>query len=341
MIKTALIGFGLSGRVFHAPLIDTNPKMQLAGIYSSRVDEIKEKYSQVKVYGDLKEIFDDVIDLVVITSPNEFHFEQAKQFLEAGVHVIVEKPFVINTQEADELVALAKSKNLVLSVYHNRRFDGDFLTIQKLIEEDKFGSISYFESHFDRHRPFSKNLGWREEQKPGSGFLYDLGSHLIDQMLVLFGQPQSVFADIANMRENTTVDDYFHLIFYYEKMRAVLHSTNIGPKSDLRFKVDGTKASYVKYKLDPQESALKAGKVPSIDKWGEEEDLFHGTLYTEEKELVIPTEKGCYQQYYDQVASAILEGTPNPVNPQEAADVISIIEACFESSIQKKIIDLT
>jgi scyllo-inositol 2-dehydrogenase (NADP+) len=340
MIKTAVIGYGLSAKVFHLPFIEENEQYKLCYIQSSRSDEIKKDFPDVKQTTSYEEILKSDVELIIITTPNEFHFDLCQQALSSNKHVVVEKPFTVTSSQASQLIQLAEKMNKIIAVYHNRRLDGDFLTIKELMANNKLGKINYFESHFDRHRPQSKNLGWREENKPGSGFLYDLGSHLIDQALVLFGKPKALFCDLDSMRENTNVDDYFHLILYYENMRAVLHSTNIGVKSDLRFKIHGESASFIKYHLDPQEGQLKNKVKLSETNFGLEEVESYGKLYHAEKVIDIKTHKGSYQQFYLNLVNSIQQNTPFFISPKEAKLVIEIIEKAFESAKQGIKIDL-
>ena len=343
-IKVGLVGYGLSGATFHAPLLSVLEEFEVLKVVSSNKDKVIQDLSGVEVVKSLAEVLDDqAIDLVVITTPSGLHYEMAKQSLMAGKHVILEKPMVVETQEAEDLIKIAEEKNLLLSVYHNRRWDNDYLTVKKLVSEGVLGEINTYQVHFDRFRPEVRDR-WREKQGPGSGTLYDLGSHLIDQALQLFGLPKFILADVSAQRENGETDDYFHLILGYEKLRVILHSGSIVPSNGPRFQVHGSKGSFIKYGLDGQEDALKSGKKPIDDSWGADEPEFYGTLNTTDGETVksetIETVNGSYLTYYQKIAESINDGKSAPVSGQEGLLVIKIIEAAQKSSFEKKAIYL-
>jgi len=343
-IKVGLVGYGLSGATFHAPLLSVLEEFEVLKVVSSNKDKVIQDLSGVEVVKSLAEVLDDqAIDLVVITTPSGLHYEMAKQSLMAGKHVILEKPMVVETQEAEDLIKIAEEKNLLLSVYHNRRWDNDYLTVKKLVSEGVLGEINTYQVHFDRFRPEVRDR-WREKQGPGSGTLYDLGSHLIDQALQLFGLPKFILADVSAQRENGETDDYFHLILGYEKLRVILHSGSIVPSNGPRFQVHGSKGSFIKYGLDGQEDALKSGKKPINDSWGADEPEFYGKLNTIDGETVktetIETVNGSYLTYYQKIAESINDGKSAPVSGQEGLLVIKIIEAAQKSSFEKKAIYL-
>jgi len=341
-IKVGLIGYGLSGATFHAPLLSVLDEFEIVKVVTSKQDVVKKDLGDTRVVNSLEEILEDTaIDLVVITTPSGLHFEMAKQSLLSGKHVILEKPMVVETKEAEELIQIAKEKNLLLSVYHNRRWDNDFLTVKKLINDGTLGEINTYQVHFDRFRPVVRDR-WREKQGPGSGMLFDLGSHLIDQALHLFGLPQYVQADVFAQRENGEVDDYFHLVLSYEKLRVILHSGSIVPNNGPRFQIHGSNGSFIKYGIDGQESTLKEGEKPIDDSWGADEPQFYGKLVTVEGEKenheIIPTVHGSYVTYYKEIAESILKGKEAPVTAHEGLSVIRIIEAARKSSTEKRAI---
>ena len=343
-IKVGLVGYGLSGATFHAPLLSVLEEFEVLKVVSSNKEKVLQDLNGVEVVKSLAEVLDDqAIDLVVITTPSGLHYEMAKQSLMAGKHVILEKPMVVETQEAEDLIKIAEEKNLLLSVYHNRRWDNDYLTVKKLVSEGVLGEINTYQVHFDRFRPEVRDR-WREKQGPGSGTLYDLGSHLIDQALQLFGLPKFILADVSAQRENGETDDYFHLILGYEKLRVILHSGSIVPSNGPRFQVHGSKGSFIKYGLDGQEDALKSGKKPIDNSWGADEPEFYGTLNTTDGETVksetIETVNGSYLTYYQKIAESINDGKSAPVSGQEGLLVIKIIEAAQKSSFEKKAIYL-
>ncbi|PLR66193.1 oxidoreductase [Bacillus sp. UMB0893] len=339
-IKVGIVGYGLSGATFHAPLLSVLEEFEIAKVVSSNKEKVQQDLKDAVVVSSLEEVLEDTaIDLVVITTPSGLHYEMAKQSLMAGKHVILEKPMVIETWEAEELISIAEEKKLLLSVYHNRRWDNDYLTVSKLINDGVLGEINTYQVHFDRFRPAVRDR-WREKQGPGSGMLYDLGSHLIDQALHLFGRPQFVMADVFAQRENAETDDYFHIILGYEKLRVILHSGSIVPINGPRFQVHGSKGSFIKYGLDGQEAALKEGKKPLDNSWGADDPQFYGQLVTIEGEIeehkTIETLHGSYVSYYKKIAKSIIEGETAPVTANEGLSVIKIIDAAFKSSKEKK-----
>lgn len=313
MIRTGLIGYGLAGSVFHEPLINACDRLELAAVLTSRSHLLK--------VGSLDDLLSRT-DLVVIASPNRSHFPLAKRVLEEGKHVVIDKPFAVTTDEAEELIEMASAQKLLLSVFHNRRWDGDFLTVEKLLPS--LGKLFLFEANWDRFRPAIKE-GWREVPEPGSGVLNDLGPHLVDQVLKLFGMPDWVDADIAAQRGGAKVDDYFAVTFTYGPMRACLRSSSVMAAPRPRFGVHGTLGSFVKVGLDPQETQLRAGMRPGdsgFKRGGDE-----GTLVLADGSATkIPTEEGNYLHFYEGIAAAILDGAPVPVRPEEARQGLVLID---------------
>jgi scyllo-inositol 2-dehydrogenase (NADP+) len=342
MLKVGLIGYGFSGAVFHAPLLKALESFEITKVLSSNPTKVQKDLGNVEVVSDIQKILaDPAIQLVVVTTPNTLHFEMAKQSLLAGKHVVLEKPMVNTVEEAEQLVEIAKNKNLMLSVYQNRRWDNDFLTVKKLITEGELGEVHTFEAHFDRYRPMVQ-ARWRELEGAGSGILYDLGSHLIDQALHLFGTPQFVQADLLNQRDGAVTDDYFHVLLGYEKLRVILHSGSIVSAHDLKYIVHGNKGSFIKYGIDNQEDALKAGKIPTSKDWGEDNPEKYGelTLISEGKtsKQKVKTIPGSYLTYYQKVLEHITEGKPSPVTAEEGLLTIKILELAKLSNEQKKAI---
>lgn len=338
-VAAGLAGFGVSGKFFHAPFITANPKFKLKKIFK--------RSGADKIYGaDIVSSFNDIlsdkeIELVVITLPNNLHFEAAKEALEAGKHVILEKPFTITSAEGERLVKLAEDKNLILSVYHNRRLDGDFLTVRKIISGNTLGKLAEYESHFDRFRNFIKEGAWRESGGEGSGILYDLGSHLIDQALVLFGKPKSVFADLRIQRPHGKAVDYFEILLDYGYMRAALKSGMLVKEAPARFILRGVKGTYIKTGMDPQENALRNGAGLADDNYGIEGEDRWGIFYSEDGSVSkIKTERGDYREFYNNIYEAIRNNKELLVKPKEALDVIRIIEKCRQSAAERKWIDL-
>ncbi|GGF92654.1 oxidoreductase [Paenibacillus abyssi] len=344
-IHIGIIGYGLSGSVFHAPLIDSVEELQLRAIVSSSADKVHQDYPHTEVIPDVDSLLvKQDIDVVVVTSPNATHYEYAKQAILAGKHVVVEKPFTVTTAEAEDLIGLADQQGVVLSVYQNRRWDGDFLTVQSLLETGMLGRLSLYESHFERYRPQLQNR-WKEHQLPGSGILYDLGSHLIDQALTLFGKPESVWADLRMEREGTQIVDYYHLVLGFAGgMRAILHSGSLVKQPGPRFQLHGDQGSFIKFGLDPQEEQLKRGVRPGDHGYGEDQPAGFGQMTTEAGGLTmrstIETRRGCYEMYYGQLAKAISAGGEVPVPATDALHTMRIIEAAIESSREQRTITL-
>lgn len=333
MIRTGLIGYGLGGMAFHAPLIDAVPELDLAAIATSRAAAVHERYPTVTVLPDAAALLADRdIELVAISTPNDTHFPLARAALEVGKHVVIDKPFATSVAEAETLIALAEARGRVLSVFHNRRWDGDFLTVQKLLDEGALGEITLYEARWDRFRPALRG-NWHEEAGPGGGVLIDLGPHLIDQALALFGPPQSITADIAAQREGSQVDDYFELTLHYGRMRAVLSSASIVPAPRPHFAVHGTKASFVKHGLDPQEAQLRDGGRADARGHGVEDPAQHGALIGGDgTRRTVISERGDYRRYYAGVARAIREGVPAPVSPSDALAGLRIVELARQSA---------
>ena len=330
-IKTAVIGYGFSAKTFHIPFVTYLNEFELVAISTSK-QEVKDDWPEISHF----EQADDLLtqsdaELVIITAPNDVHFKLAKLALENGKHVIIEKPFVTKSDEGEELIALAKKKRLLLSVYHNRRWDGDFLTVQKMLNEQRLGELKYFESHFDRFRPEVRQR-WKEQAADGGGLLFDLGSHLLDQAITLFGLPEAISADCKIMRQGSNNVDYFHLILHYPDHLAVLHSDMLSAGPNKRLTINGTAGSYIKYGIDPQEERLIAGAIPSTNDWSEEEPSQYGHFYDANHCQPIKTERGCYQEYFCQVASAIHTGSDCPVTAEEALLNIKLINLAMESS---------
>ncbi|SQI93956.1 oxidoreductase ydgJ [Klebsiella oxytoca] len=292
-IRVGLIGYGYASKTFHAPLISGTPGMTLAAVASSDENKVHADWPAMPVVSGPERILNDPnIDLVVIPTPNDTHFPLAKAALEAGKHVVVDKPFTVTLSQARELEALAKSGGRLLSVFHNRRWDSDFLTVKALINEGLLGEVGYFESHFDRYRPQVRNR-WREQGGPGSGIWYDLAPHLLDQVVNLFGLPVSMQVDLAQLRPGSQSTDYFHAVLAWPQRRVVLHGTLVAAAETARFIIHGSRGSYVKYGLDPQEERLKSGERLPQEDWGY--DMRDGVLtraegedITEESWLTLP-----------------------------------------------------
>lgn len=323
----ALVGYGYAGKTFHAPLIAAAKGLRLHTVVSRQGDVVKTDWPEAKVAADLgAALADPGVELVVIAAPNALHAPLARQALEAGRAVVVDKPFTLTVAEAKDLAALAEARGRLLSVFHNRRWDADFLTLQALIAEGRLGRIVRFESHFDRFRPQVRDR-WREADVPGAGVWYDLGPHLIDQALVLFGRPLGVSADLAVVRDGGKATDYAHAVLRYEGLRVILHADMLSAASDLRFAVQGERAGWIKSGLDIQEDQLKATGRAGGDGWGL--DPRPGLLIDGETGARMPVDgpAGDYRRFYDQIALALRGQAPNPVPPDQAVAVTEVLEA--------------
>jgi predicted dehydrogenase len=341
MIKTAVIGYGFSAKTFHLPFIEASEKFQLVSISTSKLEQVRTEWSDITSYKTAQELIQESdAQLVVITAPNDVHYSLAKLCLQHGKHVIIEKPMVTTVHQGEELVSLAKAQGLLLSVYHNRRWDGDFLTVKRLIQDGLIGRVRFFESHFDRFRPIVKDR-WREQPGPGTGNWFDLGSHLLDQALCLFGMPQAVTARCLALRDNSKTTDYFHVMLHYSDCEVVLHGSPFSAGPNLRFQVQGTKGSFIKYGYDPQEELLKLGRIPNTPQWAEENKELFGTVFTEAGSEIVPTMWGSYQSYYSGIADAINAGKAIPVSGEDALQVINLLKIAEKSYQLGKTIVLT
>jgi scyllo-inositol 2-dehydrogenase (NADP+) len=338
MIEVGLIGFGLAGRAFHAPVIRAVPGLHLAAILQRSGDEAAEKYPDVRIVRSLDELLAiQEIQLIVIATPNDTHYPIARQCLAAGRDVVVDKPFVTTFEEASSLVQFAKNAGRLLTVYQNRRYDGDFQAIRQLVAAGTLGPIVRFETTYDRYRPQLKPGAWRETQRPGSGILFDIAPHLIDHALVLFGLPEAVTADVRIERENALADDAFDITLHYpSSMRAVLRSSILAAALRPRFVVFGTQGSFVKQSFDPQENNLRYGKIPVNTPWGWEPEENWGVLTVPSgdsfEQRRIPSANCDYRDYYANVRDTLLGKATIAVTTVWALNVMRLLELTRESS---------
>lgn len=332
-VRVAIIGYGLAGSVFHAPLVDSVDGMEVAAIVTSnpeRIDAAKQAYPECRILSSVDEVWNsaDDLDLVVVASPNKFHFPHCKAALEAGLAVVVDKPMAVRSEECRELIELAASKKLPFSVFQNRRWDGDFLTVRKLVEDGRLSGVFRIESRFERFRPEAIKR-WRESGAPeeAGGLLYDLGSHLIDQACVLFGDPISVHAELNVRRTNAeAVDDVFLSLSFQNDVTAHLWCSAIAGIQGPRFRVLGLNGAYEKYGLDPQEDQLKAGLRPGDTNWGLDKTGSDGSLVSTTSDTSVETLPGSYELYYKQMRDAVRGLSPVPVPPEAGLRTIEIIE---------------
>ncbi len=339
MLNVGLVGFGFAGKTFHAPVIRVVEGLRLTTIVQRHGGGAPDpRYADVEFVRSVDELLSRGLDLVVIATPNTSHHPIAKQCLQAGRHVVIDKPFTTTVAEADELVQLGAAQRRVLSIYQNRRFVGDFVTLRALLSQGALGRVTMYESHFDRFRPELRAGAWREQSLPGSGVWFDLGAHLLDQALVLFGTPQAISADIRTERDGAAADDAFDVILHYPHMRALLRGSMLAAAPGPTFAVHGTNGSYIKYGLDPQEAALKAGRVPDEPDWDAEPSELYGELTGPEDTRTIPTIPSSFRHYYENVRDAILGKAPLAVTPEQARNVIRGLELAVASSQQRRVV---
>lgn len=340
-IQTALASYGMSGSVFHAPFLDIHPMFEIRTIVERTKDNARKRYPYVHIARSFEEMLTDPeIQLVVVNTPDVTHYTYARQALLAGKNVVVEKPLVFDVKEGEELVALAKEKDLLLAVYQNRRWDGDFLTVKKVIDSGVLGRIVEFNSTYQRYRNFIQPGTWKEKADKRVGLTYNLGSHMIDQAVALFGMPTAVYADIDQVRDHSAVDDYYHIQLIYPHVKVCLRASYLMREETPRYSVHGTSGSFIKYGLDPQEELLKTGASPVGTDWGKEDEAYWGTLNTDINGLhfrgKIETIPGNYAAFYDDIYYAL----SNHIQPQTAAEhvlsVIRIIDAAFKSAANNK-----
>ena len=332
-----MASFGMSGMVFHGPLLDAHPGFHLKSVVQRSKSDARAHYPEIKIERSFDRLLaDDEIELIIVNATNDTHFAFTQSALNAGKHVVVEKPFVNTVREGVRLIDLAGRKDRILSVFQNRRWDSDFLTVQKIVQAGFLGRIVEFTGSFDRYRNFIQENTWKEEPGPGSGLLYNLGPHLIDQVIVLFGHPEALHADIRKVRTGTQVDDFFDISLYYPDLKAQVHSSYLVREPSPRFTLHGTLGSFIKYGLDPQEAALKAGGIPGRPGWGIEEETLSGWLNTEIEGIPIQgkvtSEPGNYLAYYDNIFDAIRNKKSLSVPAKQSLLNIYIMEKAFESA---------
>ncbi len=337
-IRTGLVSFGISSRTFHAPFLTTMPEFELVKVMERNGNESEKKYPGVIAVRSLDELLaDETIELIVITSPNETHHTYAIAAMEAGKHVVVEKPFANNSKEAMEMVETSHRTGKICSVYQNRRYVTDFLTMRKILDEKLLGEVHEFDAHYDRYRPLPRTYGtWREDDIPGSGVFFDLGPHLIDQSLCFFGLPQRIHADIRRQKPYSKVDDYFDIRLDYGWLKVLLKSSMLVREMGPRYMIHGTLGSYIKSGEDPQEDRLKAGELPIGEDWCYESEDTYGLLHTEIDGKPVrekyPSLRGNYAGFYANMHASIRNNAPVSEKPEHGFNVIRIIELAFESS---------
>ena len=334
-INAALVGYGFAGQTFHAPFLTSTPGLALRWVVSRDAAKVQAELPGCRV-GSLDEVLaDSTVDLVVIATPNDTHAPIARQALLAGKHVVIDKPFALDLAEAEALVELAEKQQRLLSIFHNRRWDGDFLTVRRLLAEGALGKIAQFESHFDRYRPEVRQR-WREAGGPGSGLWFDLGPHILDQALQLFGQPDWIQADLAAQRPGALSDDYFHVVLGYGALRVILHGSCLVSATMPRFVIHASEGSFIKFGMDVQEEQLKLGLRPPAANWGldPEPGQLSRMVEGQPRVLAVSGEAGDYGAYYRGVCAAIRGEADNPVPAVEALAVMALLDLARESDSQ-------
>ena len=346
MIDVGLVGFGLAGRSFHAPVIRAVPGLRLAAIVQRNGSEAATQYPDVRVVRTLVELLTDPkIRLVVIATPNDSHFQLAHRCLTAGRDVLVDKPFTTTLEKATTLVEFAKKQGRLITVYQNRRYDGDFQALLQIAKSGVMGRIVNFEANYDRFRPQLKHGAWRERSGPGNGIFFDLGPHLIDYALSLFGMPEAVTADIRIDREGAVVDDTFDVALHYpDGLRADLRSSILAIAPRPHFLMHGLRGAFFKQTVDPQELNLRYGKIPAEGPWGAEPEENWGVLTTSENgELTqrrVPSVNCDFRDFYANLRDAILGQAEPAVSPEWALDVMRLLELARQSSSERRTVSV-
>lgn len=343
ILKTGICSYGMSGRLFHAPFIDAHPGYELTAIVERNKNDSREKYPHSKLYRSVEELCADKdLQLIVVNTPTHLHYQQAKLVLQSGKHLVIEKPFTVTVKEAEELAAFAEKNNLFISVYQNRRYDGDYRAVKEVLQQGLLGDLREAEIRYDRYRPSFGGKQHKEGDLPGAGILYDLSPHLVDQAIRLFGFPKAVYADIWKMREDVEAPDYFEILFYYDKLRVRLKASCIARESTYAYTLHGMKGSFLQQRSDMQEQQLQAGVKPSIENWCPAPASPDGLLHTEINGEVVRRETtsspGNYMGYYDDVYKALTGQGPNPVPAADGIHNMRIIEAALESFASGKIV---
>jgi len=340
-IVTAICSFGMSGQVFHGPALKILPQFKIHKILERNHRFSEKLYPQATIVKDFEKIMHDpVVELVIVNTPDILHFEMAKMAMEAGKHVVVEKPFAKTSAEAAQLIEIANKNSVLLTVYQNRRLDGGFLTIQKVLENKLLGRIVEYECHYDRYRNFIQEGSWKEDGDERTGVLFNLGPHIVDQALVLFGKPKAVTAHLSVLRTGGRTTDHFDIRLHYSGFDATLRCSYLVREMGPQFIVHGTEGSFVKMPTDPQEEMLKVNRLPDEPGWGKEPPSDWGTLNTSLNGLhvegKIETIPGNYSHFYVNLYKAIREGGPLMVQPEEALMTIQILETCLVSNKEKR-----
>jgi predicted dehydrogenase len=347
-LRVAILGYGIGGAVFHAPLVTATPGLTVAAIVTGnpeRAGQARESYPEAHIVADADALFAQAgeLDLVVVSTPNRTHVPLALRSIAQGLPVVVDKPFAPTAAEAETIVSAAKTAGVGLTVFQNRRLDSDFLTVRKLLDTGKLGDVVRFESRYDRWVPKPKD-NWRELGDPAEagGVLYDLGAHIVDQALRLFGPVDEVYAEVDRRRAGVAVDDdVFVSLHHTGGVRSQLWASTLAGIRNPRFRLMGTKATFTKYGLDVQEPQIKDGKRPGDEGWGVEPESDAGVLGVNDDLETVPTETGRYEQFYAEVRDALLGKGDFPVDPASSVETLRVIEAAHLSGAERRVVRLT
>lgn len=343
MLKVALCSYGMSGKVFHAPLITAEPGLQLHSILQRNSDSSLQDYPNVSIAKSFDELLQNpAIDLIVVNTPNEFHYSMTKAALEAGKNVVLEKPFVIDLQEGQELIDLAQRQQKMLAVFHNKRLETDHLTVAKIAQSKQLGRIVEVEWHYDRYRNTVTHKRWKEDNLPGAGTWFDLGVHLVDSVLCIFGRPQAVQADMRSLRREDGATDYFNVYLHYNDMRVLLRSNTYVSAKGATVSVHGDKGSFLKFGQDVQEQQMMTGILPGNPQWAKHQEDNYGLLHTQTSQGVkaerITSETGCYEDFYRNIVAHISAKEPLRFGAQQALLAVEVLLAAEESHKTQRIV---
>lgn len=345
VIKVGIAGYGVSGKYMHGPFLKVSDQYKVVSVLERYKNDSQELFPQAQIVRSFDDLLTDDIEMIIITTPNDTHFSYAKRALLKGKHVVVEKPFTITSKDALKLTEIAKKEKRILSVYQNRRYVVDFITIKEIISKKLLGEIHEYEAHYDRYRPGLRSNAWREEQGPGNGIFYDLGAHLIDQALYLFGLPKTITADIRVQRDHAKADDYFDVRLDYGFKKVILKGGMLVREPGPRYMIHGTKGSYIKYGEDPQEQLLRQGILPVAADWGTEDSGQYGLLHTEideqDTKIKYPSLQGNYGLFYINLYQTIVHDAELKEKPEHGYNTIRLIELAYESNKVKAAIPCT
>lgn len=336
-ILTGITSYGMSGKLFHAPFIDAHPGFELVAIVERHNEDSKERYPNATIFRSVEELCkDERLNLIIVNTPTHLHYEHVKIALQAGKNVLVEKPFTITVKEAEELTALAKERGLNLTIYQNRRYDGDYDAVKKVVDSNILGELREVEIRYDRYRPAYGGKPHKEGNLPGAGIIYDLSPHLVDQVLQLFGWPEAIFADVWKMRDDVAVPDYFEILFYYDRKRVRIKATCIARETDHAYILHGMKGSFLQHRSDKQEQELLAGTKPSIQSWCPPSSQPDGILHTDIDGVAERREQtsspGNYMGLFSDLHDFYSGKRSNPIPPEDGIRTIKVIEAAMKSA---------